>query len=261
MGDVLKSRTRGLDELEVRLGDVTAEIRRRSSKLRPLRVLEIGFGHGVAMLEILRRLGGRIEMHAINKSHKHGDWDTMRAGALERGIFTEAQFSRLQKPNLYYYDVSEGLRLPDDHFDFIYSQAMIIFVRDKIALLKEINRVLKPDGQARIDLMLRRTATLPPRFRRSIEIYRGQNRERLEFWPYIKPFDYVRKRKADLPRPLQVQMDRWFGREPLTVNRQSYLEMSKTANFDLKLELARAINLNRENPEWYGYQSRYKTTD
>ncbi|MCX7012234.1 MAG: hypothetical protein NTW86_06665 [Candidatus Sumerlaeota bacterium] len=133
MSDVVKSRTRGLEELELRLGDVTAEIRRRARRVRPLRVFEIGFGHGVAMMEILRRLG--------------------------------------------------------------------------------------------------------------------------------EQFDFLRKREVP-PRPaLRVWLDQWLGRQPLTVNRQPYLEMRKTARFDLKLDLARVIDLNTKRADWYGFQSYYRTRD
>lgn len=249
-----KSRVRGLEELRRRVGDITAEIDARLRSGQPARVLEVGFGSGTALLELARRYGERVELHGVNKSADHGHWERLKTHAAERGILPAAELQALPSPQLHFFDVSEGLRFPDNHFDVIYSQAAFFYFPDKAKFLEEVNRVLKVDGVARIDVMMQRRR-LPPNYAACLEIADGG--KTIPFWTYIEAFDNLKKKHVPRSR-LQAWIDRLLRRKRKRPKRQPYLEMRKSGNFDMKLQLSRVIDLHAVCDKWWGCQSLYQ---
>lgn len=115
-----------------------------------LEVLEIGFGWGVALLELAWRFRGKnIAFYGVDIEEKPelSSPERIVAFAREHGIIPEQQTDLLNIPNLYFYDAST-LAFNDESMDFIYSAVTIRFMRKKIEFIEDVARVLRPGGKA-----------------------------------------------------------------------------------------------------------------
>jgi SAM-dependent methyltransferase len=120
-------RTRGLDEVEQRLGDVAAVLR---GKGEGALALEVGCGHGHAVQELAEACPGArvIGMNLRRDPHQLGGQEYL------------------------YGDASVALPLADDSADLIYSIVAIYFFSDRARFLEEAFRVLRPGGELRLNL-------------------------------------------------------------------------------------------------------------
>ncbi|MCF7223784.1 methyltransferase domain-containing protein [Marilutibacter chinensis] len=234
---LLPFRARGLSDLEKRVGDMVALIDGKLKNGKRIRILETGFGFGTALMELRKKYGPGIELHGINRTQSHGDWDTMKTVAVRRGIFLEEEITEVVPPTLVFHDVNGGLPYPDNYFDIVYSQASFMFYAEKSRFLEEVNRVLGEDGVARIDLYINRPG-IPSEYAVAFEIWQGE--AQIPFWEYVKQFGSFYERAA---------------------KRRSYLEMFKTPVLDLGLELVYAIDLNYICKTWHGSKSVYRVKD
>lgn len=165
----LAHRGRGIGDLARTIGGVVAEIDERLSTRDTVRVLELGCGYGTALLELATRYGKRVELHGMNRLPDDGNADILLRNARERGLLGMAPDAR-DLPSLAFGDVANGLPFPDDTFDLVYSQVAWLYFGAKLSVVREVMRVLRADGIAKIDADELRPQ-LPQEFRRLVEIW------------------------------------------------------------------------------------------
>ncbi|MGV8171116.1 MAG: methyltransferase domain-containing protein [Candidatus Woesearchaeota archaeon] len=137
-------RTRGLDRLQERFEeDILTHIKNLSKNQKEVRILEIGFGEGKALLESMS-LGNNILGYGVNDKKRStlSNVDDIMHNAKAFNIKT------YHKPKIFFYDAGLGLKFKDDYFDIIFSQVAIHYVGNKAKLFEEIWRILKKGGKA-----------------------------------------------------------------------------------------------------------------
>ena len=169
-----------MSDLARTIGGVVAEIDERLSTRDTVRVLELGCGYGTALLELATRYGKRVELHGMNRRPDDGNPDILMRNARERGLLGTAPDAR-DLPSLAFGDVANGLPFPDDTFDLVYSQVAWLYFGAKLAVVREVMRVLRADGIAKIDADELRPQ-LPQEYRRLVEIW--ENGALLPFGDY-----------------------------------------------------------------------------
>lgn len=144
---------RGLAEMNRRLGRGRMEdiIARRIAVGGACRVLEIGCGEGRVLLE-LRSLLPAAEFHGINEV----PWSAMQGSESLRAIgdfygIAPPPEPETPLPAIRFCDAA-ALPFPSEHFDLIFSQAALHFVKRKDRAIEEMIRVLKPGGEAHVHL-------------------------------------------------------------------------------------------------------------
>ena len=229
----LPFRARGHAELVDRVGGVFDEIDERLATRERVRVLELGCGYGTVLLELGQRYGPRIDAHGINREHRDGNIDILRRNGLERGLIAPEDATTHPMPTIAYVDVADGLPYPDETFDVVYSQVAWRYFGNKIGVLREVSRVLRDDGIAKIDAEELRE-DLPAEYRRLVEIW---EKDRL-----IPFHDYAAR----------------FGMTFVASVEGEYLRFGKTAHFGEDLERVFELDLAKLNKAWNGVKSVYR---
>lgn len=98
-------------------------------------VLEIGCGSGRYALQVAGQVGCRIVGVDIN------------AAGVENANHLAAVQNLASQVKFYMADVSQPLAFDDAVFDAVFSNDVLCHIRGRLALLREIFRVLKPDGR------------------------------------------------------------------------------------------------------------------
>lgn len=228
----LAHRGRGVADLERRVGPVCAEIEGRLERRDVVRILELGSGYGTALLELRARYGARVALHGVNRQPRDGNPEILLRNAAERGLPVDDSAPDRALPGLTFGDVAAGLPFPDDAFDLVLSQVAWLYFGDKIGVLREVMRVLAPDGVARIDAD-ERYPKLPPEYARLVEIWQ-QGR--------LVPFgDYLRRHGLGFAR----------------AEDGDYLFIEKRAGFGADLTLRCEIDTQRLEPHWDGVKCVY----
>jgi SAM-dependent methyltransferase len=130
-------------------------------------------------------------------------------------------------PTISFGDAAFGLPFPDNSFDIVFSQVAWLYFGNKIGVLRDINRVLRPNGIAKIDADEVRP-DLPSEYQRLVEIW--QDGRLVPFGDYVRPFgmafvpatvgEFLRFGKSvrcceDLEQVLQIDLAqinfRWRG--------------------------------------------------
>jgi SAM-dependent methyltransferase len=148
-----EDRTRSLESIEELLeaaGGVEAAIRKLLDVRSPVDVLEVGFGHGRALLELAWRLrDSDVRFHGVDAGYKSPIQrpEDLRGVARTYGIVPEEELERLELPSIAFYDATE-LRFPDESLDLVFSAVTIRFMPDKARHIEEACRVLRPGGRA-----------------------------------------------------------------------------------------------------------------
>lgn len=148
-----EDRTRSLDHIE-HLLRASPGIERSALELlerrSPIDVLEVGFGHGHALMELAWRLRDRdVRFHGVDVGYKSPieTAEDLRAIAREQGIAPADELDGLELPEIHFYDATR-LRFEDETMDLVYSAVTIRFMRDKALFIEEACRVLRPGGRA-----------------------------------------------------------------------------------------------------------------
>jgi ubiquinone/menaquinone biosynthesis C-methylase UbiE len=129
--------------LETTLSDLLA-------KGRPLKVLEVGFGQGRALMELARHFrNDKVTLYGVDKTQappveKRED---LRHIARLYDIVPEAELADVELPEIFFYDATR-LHFDEASVDLVYSAVTIRFIEHKAEFLEEICRVLKPGGVA-----------------------------------------------------------------------------------------------------------------
>ena len=141
-------RSRGLKELQERFDEnIVKAIEDISKSQKIVRILEIGFGEGKALLEA-SSISNNIYTYGIN--------DNKRVTlASQKDILNNSKKFNIpvfHTPKIYFYDAGLGLKFPDNYFDIVFSQVAIHYVGDKAKLIEEVWRVLKIRGLAFLNI-------------------------------------------------------------------------------------------------------------
>ena len=225
----LVHRGRGLADLERLIGGVIAEVEAVLARRPTARILEVGCGYGTALLELRARYGERVELHGLNRQPWDGNRDILAKNAADRGL------DGLALPRLHYADVADGLPFPTAMFDLVFSQVAWLYFGNKIAVLREILRVLDDAGIAKIDVDEVRPG-LPTEYARLTEIW--------EAGQLVPLRDYANR----------------FGMTLTPAPDGEYLHFGKCPGFGDDLELVCEIDLARLYPEWNGVKCIYRVT-
>lgn len=138
-------RMRGLDKMEPRFGKtpITRFLEKQFKTQKTVRLLEIGFGEGKALLELASRYP-RLRTYGVNypATRTMGNADDLRRNANEFELKME------QLPRVMFHDAGTELKYPSEYFDCIMSQVAFHYIGNKAKCIEEIWRVLKPKGKA-----------------------------------------------------------------------------------------------------------------
>ena len=228
-------RTRGHDDLVQRVGGVFGEIDERLRNRDVVSVLELGCGFGAALLDLRERYGPRVALFGMNRRPRDGDADTMLRNGIERGLIAADAPPAGPLPTLAFGDVADGLPFDDDRFDLVYSQVAWLYFANKIGVIREVRRVLRDDGLAKIDADELRH-DLPPEYARLVEIW--QEGELLPFGDYLRRFGMG------------------FDSAP----EGEYLRLVKAPRLGDDLELVCQIDLGELCAHWNGIKCVYRVT-
>jgi len=230
----LPFRARGHAELVDRVGGIFTEIDERLARREAVSVLELGCGYGTVLLEIIHLYGPRVAAHGINREHRDGNVDIFRRNGLERGLIAPEDATTFPMPTIAYIDVADGLPYPDGTFDVVFSQVAWRYFGNKIGVLREVSRVLREDGIAKIDAEELRP-DLPPEYQRLVEIW--DEGRLLSFHDYAARFGMTFDASAE----------------------SEYLRFGKVQRFGEDLERVAEIDVAQLHPKWNGVKCIYRT--
>ncbi|HEX6136787.1 MAG TPA: methyltransferase domain-containing protein [Casimicrobiaceae bacterium] len=231
--DKIPHRGRGVGDLDRRVGGVFGEIDERLGRRDVVRILELGCGYGTALLELRARYGRRVELHGLNRRPGDGNPEILLRNAAERGLTGASVAANVPWPAIAYADVAGGLPFADDAFDLVYSQVAWLYFGNKVGVLRDVMRVLRPDGVARIDADEVRS-DLPPEYRRLVEIW--------ESGRLLPLGDYVRR----------------YGMTLAPAAEGEYLRFGKSAGFGEDLTPVLEIDLSTLHVHWDGIKCVYR---
>lgn len=231
-----------------RIDDIIAAAIAQGGKAK---VLEVGCGLGLPMIELQRKFGKKLDITGINKDAKFNQpkqamWEGLKKRALMPWVplIHERQYGFPAYVNC---DASKPLPFADDSFDLVYSIATTFFFHDKMSFLQEVNRILRPGGVARLHFSwsmgeFHNYAKMPPAPYDNLCEIHGAGGEVITFPDFIRGIEGL---------TIVEQPD---GKDP-------YLELHKRAEpLDFGLELAEGYFLNSVNPEWDPFvRSVYRT--
>ena len=220
-------------DLETSVAGVIAEIDERLARKQVVRVLELGCGFGVALLDLYERYGQRVEAFGINRTPHDGGFDSMRLALRERE-HRRTNSAQPRLPDVVYADVAGPLPFPDGSFDVVYSQVAWLYFSNKIGVLRETVRLLRADGVAKIDADEFRK-DLPPEYARLVEIW--ENGRILPFGEYVR---------------------RYGGALQVAPDDGQYLRFGKQRSFGEDLERIVEIDVSGIHPEWDGVKCVYR---
>lgn len=231
----LPFRARGHAQLVELVGGVFAEIDERLERNDVVRVLELGCGYGTVLFELQRRYGRRVELSGINREPGDGDADILLRNGIEHGLIAADAPLTAKLPVVTYVDVALGLPFVDSSFDIVYSQVAWLYFANKVAVLREVSRVLRDDGLAKIDADELRPG-LPKEYQRLVEIWQDGR---------LIPFgDYLRR----------------FGMAFAAAPDGEYLRFGKSPCFGEDLQLVLQIDLSELHAHWDGIKCVYRLT-
>jgi SAM-dependent methyltransferase len=196
-------------------------------------VLELGCGFGTALLELRQRYGQQAALTGLNRRPRDGDADTLLRNGIERGLIAPDAPLTDPLPTIVFGDVAEGLPFPSGSVDIVYSQVAWLYFGDKIGVLREVVRIMRDDGLAKIDADELRH-DLPPEYRRLVEIW--EDGRLVPFGDYLKRFG--------------------MGFEPAPEG--EYLRLRKSAHFGQDLRLVFEVDLGEICESWSGIKCVYR---
>lgn len=230
----LAHRGRGVADLERRVGAVCSEIERRLARQDVVRILELGCGYGTVLLELRARYGARVDLHGLNRAPGDADRDRLLRHAAARGLPVDDATAERALPTIACADAASGLPFADDTFDLVVSQVAWLYVANKVGVLREVVRVLTPDGIAKIDAD-EIDPRLPPEYARLVEIWHDG---------MLVPFgDYLRR----------------FGFALVPASEGTYLYAEKRPGFGDDLTLLYEIDTSHVHAHFDGIKCVYRS--
>jgi SAM-dependent methyltransferase len=226
-------RTRGHRDLVQRVGGVFEEIEHRLARQDKVRLLELGCGYGTVLLELRQRFGSRVVLHGMNRRPRDGDADALLRNAIERDLIVPGAPLADPLPTVVFGDVAQGLPFADDSLDIVYSQVAWLYFPDKVGVLREVVRILREDGLAKIDADEIRPE-LPQEYQRLVEIWQED---------HLVPFGhYLRKHGAAFVPSVEGE----------------HLRIGKSPGFGRDLTLVFQLDLGEICTSWSGVKCVYR---
>lgn len=142
-------RGRGLSSLVDRVGGVEAEIEALTKSHGKINVLDVGCGFGTALLEIANKYQPNVALFGINRRAADGTQEMLVHNAKMTGIPVEL----CESVKIKFADASRKLPFKNEKFDLVFSQTSWLFIHDKIHALREVSRILKPEGIGKIQFI------------------------------------------------------------------------------------------------------------
>lgn len=227
----LPFRGRGLIDFEKTVTSIRNII--ESSKIHPLRILEIGCGFGQLLLDLSIAFGNKVELHGINlESDSINIERTLRVGKYKNKNLGELNANNCDI-NFIFCDAGEHIPFRDNFFDLIVSQAAIVYVPDKSKLIQEINRVLKNDGNGYLWAGFENNGS-EVGYWSTLEIYRDE--VIVPLLGYFEQFENIHYSFED-------------GKSNLHISKSDFIKMN--------IEFVSASNLELINPKYFGFKSIY----
>lgn len=230
-------RARGLEQLARRVGDIVPAIEARLAAGHAfVDLLEIGCGFGTALMELRRQFGDRVRLFGLNRAPRHGGRALICRNALLRDICTEADLKGAALPAILFGNASNGLPFAGNSFDIVYSQCAFHYIEDKVRCLREVNRLLRADGEGRIDIRPMTAQELLPAELRGLG-HLCEDGARIDLSDLIGGIAQVRWREAELG---------------------PYIAMTKGGDFLEDLVLEETVQLRELDYDWAGVMSVYR---
>jgi SAM-dependent methyltransferase len=227
-----RHRGRGVADLERAVGGVCGDIDARLARQDVVRILELGCGYGTALLELRARYGAHVELHGVNRAPHDGNREILLRNAADRGLAVDDAAPERLLPAITHADVASGLPFANDAFDLVVSQVAWMYFGNKVRVLREVMRVLRADGLARIDAD-EIAPRLPAEYARLVEIWRDGR---------LVPFaDYLAR----------------FGLGFAAAPEGTYLRIEKRGAFGDDLALRFEIDTSRIHSHWDGIKCVY----
>jgi SAM-dependent methyltransferase len=231
----LPFRSRGLAQVETRVGPIRDLIRFQIATKGPRRVLEVGYGFGALLVDLALCYGDGVILTGLSDATRWGGWDVIHRAAVATNRATEIQLESMIHPTLVTHDANTPLPFQDNSFDLILTQVTFYYLAEKAQFIEEVHRVLAPGGIALLDIQpITVDGTSLPLFR---IVASGTP---VDVWPYLGSF-----------RGIDVHK---------TTSGYQYLRITKTHNGDslnLGLRLISSFNMQVLNKEYVGISSDY----
>ena len=111
------------------------------NKIRNVKILDIGCGSGRVSIKLAKELEIDGHIYGIDIFN-----NAIKGNSLEK-VRKNAEIEGVKEKTTFQYGSATKIPFSDDMFDFINMSYVFHEIRDKDEALKEIKRVLKPDGQ------------------------------------------------------------------------------------------------------------------
>ena len=152
-----KGRTRRLERIDRRLAPAGTPLARAIDEQLAARdtvsVLEIGFGWGATLLDLAWRFrAAPVTFAGVNLAAKPPveRAEDLRAVAEALDIVPPDRIDELRPPAVDFHDAT-ALAVPDESADLVYSAVTIQFIADKVAVVEQVARALRPGGRALLE--------------------------------------------------------------------------------------------------------------
>lgn len=235
------TKDRGMEHAQRCMTDIIGIIRNKIKKNGKVRILEAGCGYGVAIMDLIKIFGDKIDISGFNLKPSHGNHKIIKKEAIKKGIFTKDEIKSIKLPKIYYLDASKRLPFKDNTFDLVYSQTSMYLYADKAHFLEECSRILTNEGIAIIAPSFEKKKQFPEKYWRYYELW--VNGKEIPFWDYIRKFKGVKVV--------------WKNRDKKGGDKPMFIEIKKQKKLDFKLKLVAAIDYHKLNKEWFGVKSIY----
>ncbi|GAA1649604.1 class I SAM-dependent methyltransferase [Actinoplanes couchii] len=231
-------RSRGLQKADKRLGGaLSATFAQLLQDRESLTILEIGTGYAHVLLDLRMMASDRLELHGINVEPGYNQ-QLIEEFARDQGL----DIPGIAPPTIHVHDADNGVPFADETFDLIFSVATLHSIRDKLRLLEEVSRTLRPEGVALIEFptAVNDMAGLP---------VPDHYRQRMEIWDRgtaVDVFDWLQSQRSVSVG--QAADDR-------------YVRIEKSGPLSFPAELVASFSLPGIWEKWWGCQSIYRVVE
>ncbi len=241
---------RGMKNIDLYLDNFTKLITVKIKKKGKVKILDAGCGYGIAMAELVKIFGEKVEVVGFNYSKHDGNKELLKRELLKKKVFSRIELKKIKNfPKFIYCDASNKLPFKDHEFDFIYSMISMYLFDDKIAFLEECNRILKKDGIARISPAFGRHDSKLIRGQKGVPEYYQYFWEVWDKGKQIKIWEYCNKTSG----VRSIWKNRLKGDNPM------YIEIFGNVKVNFKLRFISSVDLNLIWNDWGGVKSIYTT--
>lgn len=216
-----KGRSQGLEGALGRIGKPINYVKQIFKKKPKIKILEVGTGYGRALLELKKIFKDKVEVTGTNLEPEYNRALTKKY-ALSQNLFN----GNKNLPKIYALDAGKKLPFKNESFDFVFCQATMQYIPDKILFIEETNRVLTKHGMAVLELQEYRDHH-PKEYWDMIEVW--AHGKKINILTYLKKFKNIKIKKS--------KGRCWH-----------YIIMKKAKKLDFNLRFACAINLEEIYP-------------